>query len=226
MGLPPEHVAIETMLAGGSFGRRAQPTSDLAAEAAAALKALGREASIKLVWTREDDIRGGRYRPFVVHRIRRGSTRAATSSAGTKRSSASRSSKGSPFEMMMKDGIDPTMVEGASDLPYAIPNFRVSAHMMEVGVPTLWWRSVGHTHTAYATETIHRRAARRRRQGSGAGPARAVEGAAAPRRRAARGRASSEVERREGRPGSRARRRRAQIVRQLRRADRRSLARH
>jgi isoquinoline 1-oxidoreductase beta subunit len=55
---------------------------------------------------------------------------------------------------MIKDGIDPTMVEGANDLPYAIPNLRVSAHTMNVGVPVLWWRSVGHTHTGFATETF------------------------------------------------------------------------
>ena len=63
--------------------------------------------------------------------------------------------KGSPFEAgMIKDGVDQTMVEGASTLPYQIPNLRVSAHMAEVGVPTLWWRSVGSTHTAFSTETF------------------------------------------------------------------------
>ena len=55
---------------------------------------------------------------------------------------------------MLKDGVDQTMVEGASTLPYTIPNLRVSAHIAEAGVPTLWWRSVGSTHTAYATETF------------------------------------------------------------------------
>ena len=63
--------------------------------------------------------------------------------------------KGSPFEAgMIKNGVDQTMVEGASTLPYQIPNLRVSAHMAEVGVPTLWWRSVGSTHTAFSTETF------------------------------------------------------------------------
>ena len=60
--------------------------------------------------------------------------------------------KGSPFEAMIKDGIDPVMVEGARELPYDIPDFRCDVHTAEVGVPTLWWRSVGHTHTAYAVE--------------------------------------------------------------------------
>ena len=69
---------------------------------------------------------------------------------------------------MIKDGIDPTMVEGANDLPYAIPNLRVTAHTMDVGVPVLWWRSVGHTHTGFATETFIDELLVGGRQGSGA----------------------------------------------------------
>jgi isoquinoline 1-oxidoreductase beta subunit len=154
MGLPDEKVAVNTLFAGGSFGRRAQPTADLAAEAASALKALGSDASIKLVWTREDDIRGGRYRPFTLHQLR-GSLDKRGSIVAWDQTIVSQSIlKGSPFEAMIKDGIDPTMVEGANDLPYAIPNLRVSAHTMNVGVPVLWWRSVGHTHTGFATETF------------------------------------------------------------------------
>ena len=107
------------LLAGGSFGRRAQPAGDLAAEAAAALKALGRDASIKLVWTREDDIRGGRYRPFTLHRLRGGLDKSGNIVAWDQTIVSQSIIKGSPFEMMIKDGIDPTMVEGANDLPYA-----------------------------------------------------------------------------------------------------------
>jgi isoquinoline 1-oxidoreductase beta subunit len=154
MELPQDKVAIGTLLAGGSFGRRAQPAGDLAAEAAAALKALGRDASIKLVWTREDDMRGGRYRPFTLHRLRAGLDKSGNIVAWDQTIVSQSIVKGSPFEMMIKDGIDPTMVEGASDLPYGIANLRVSAHSTDVGVPVLWWRSVGHTHTGYATETF------------------------------------------------------------------------
>ena len=53
---------------------------------------------------------------------------------------------------MIKDGIDATAVEGAREIPYEIPDFRCELHTAEVGVPTLWWRSVGHTHTGYAVE--------------------------------------------------------------------------
>ena len=60
--------------------------------------------------------------------------------------------KGTPFEAMMKDGIDPTSVEGASEMPYEIADFRCDLHTTDVGVPVLWWRSVGHTHTGYAVE--------------------------------------------------------------------------
>jgi isoquinoline 1-oxidoreductase beta subunit len=154
LDLPPDAVQIATLLAGGSFGRRAQPTGDLAAEAAAALKALGRDASIKLIWTREDDIRGGRYRPFTLHRLRGGLDRKGNIVAWDQTIVSQSIVKGSPFEMMMKNGIDPTMVEGAADLPYEVGNLHVSARATEVAVPVLWWRSVGHTHTGYATETF------------------------------------------------------------------------
>ena len=154
LGLAQERVSIQTMLAGGSFGRRAQPASDFAAEAAAALKALGRDGAIKLAWTREDDIKGGRYRPLAVHRINAALDAGGNIVAWDQVVVVQSFIRGSPFEGMIKDGIDPTSVEGADDLPYAIPNFRVSLHQPEVGVPTLWWRSVGHTHTGYATETM------------------------------------------------------------------------
>jgi isoquinoline 1-oxidoreductase beta subunit len=154
MGLTEDKVAIQTMMAGGSFGRRAQPAGDLAAEAAAALKALGRDGAIKLTWTREDDIKGGRYRPLVLHRIKAALDAKGDIVAWDQTIVTQSFIKGSPFEMMLKDGIDPTIVEGAQDLPYTIPNFRTSMHMTEVGVPTLWWRSVGHTHTGYSTETM------------------------------------------------------------------------
>jgi isoquinoline 1-oxidoreductase beta subunit len=154
MGLPEDSVTINTLLAGGSFGRRAQPAGDLAGEAAAALKALGRDAAIKLVWTREDDMRGGRYRPFALHRMKAALDKGGNIISWDHVVVSQSIVKGSPFEAMIKDGIDPTMVEGAEDLPYKMRNLRVTAHTMEVGVPVLWWRSVGHTHTAFATETF------------------------------------------------------------------------
>lgn len=155
LGLKPEQVAIKTLLAGGSFGRRATPAADMAAEAAQVLKAAKHQGPIKVIWTREDDIKGGRYRPIFVHRLRATLDDKSEILAWDQVIVGQSFMKGSPFEAsMIKNGVDQTMVEGASTLPYQIPNLRVSAHMAEVGVPTLWWRSVGSTHTAFSTETF------------------------------------------------------------------------
>ena len=154
-GLPPERVQIHTLLAGGSFGRHANPTADYIAEGVAvavATRPLG--APIRLLWTREDDIRGGYYRPLYVHRIVAGLDAAGRPVAWQQRIVGQSILKGTPFEGMMKEGIDPTSVEGAANLPYAIPHLQVELHTVDVGVPVLWWRSVGSTHTAFSTEVM------------------------------------------------------------------------
>jgi len=150
--LKPEQVSLETMLAGGSFGRRAQPTAHFAAELAGVAKAIGPNRPVKLIWTREDDLRGGYYRPLFVHRLR-GAIRDGKIVAWANTLVGQSFIKGTPFEpIIVKDGIDPVTVEGSRELPYEIPNFRCDVHTPPVGVPTLWWRSVGHTHTGYAVE--------------------------------------------------------------------------
>ncbi|MGF1551889.1 MAG: molybdopterin cofactor-binding domain-containing protein [Paracoccaceae bacterium] len=153
LGLDPSAVVVNTMLAGGSFGRRAQPTSHVAAEIAAIAKAAG-PGAYKLLWTRENDIRGGYYRPLTVHRLRGGLDGEGNIVAWENVVANQSIVAGSPFEMMMTDGIDPTSLEGSTRMPYAWPAHRVGWARMEAGVPILWWRSVGHTHTAYATETF------------------------------------------------------------------------
>jgi isoquinoline 1-oxidoreductase beta subunit len=154
LGLDPARVRIHTELTGGSFGRRATPTGDFAREAAQALAGVEPGVPVKLVWSREDDIRGGRYRPIAVHRLR-GGIDARGAVVGWDQALATQSIlAGSPFEGLIQNGIDPSSVEGAADMPYAIPNLAVSLHTMELGVPILWWRSVGHTHTAYVVETF------------------------------------------------------------------------
>jgi isoquinoline 1-oxidoreductase beta subunit len=155
LGLKPEQVAIKTMLAGGSFGRRATPASELAAEAALVLKTAKHQGPIKLVWSREDDIRGARYRPIFVHKLRGAMSPDGTIAAWEQVAVGQSFIFGSPFEQaMVKNGLDETMIEGSHDTHYAIPNLKVSVHREEVGVSTLWWRSVGHTHTAYVMETF------------------------------------------------------------------------
>jgi len=153
LGIDPADVAIHTMFAGGSFGRRAQAGGDFAAEVAAVAKA-GGDGAYKLLWTREDDIQGGFYRPLTVHRLR-GGLDADGNIVGWENTIANQSIMGgTPFEGFMQDGIDPTAVEGSRAMPYAWPANRVSWARMESPVSVLWWRSVGHTHTAYATETF------------------------------------------------------------------------
>ncbi len=154
LGLSPDKVAVNTLLAGGSFGRRATPMADVAQEAASVVKAIGGRAPVKVVWSREDDIRGGRYRPLFVHRLRGGLDASGRIVAWEHRIVGQSFMRGTPFEGMIKDGIDATAVEGGSTLPYAIPNLACELHLTEVGVPTLWWRSVGHSHTAFSTETF------------------------------------------------------------------------
>jgi isoquinoline 1-oxidoreductase subunit beta len=152
LGLKLEQVSLETMLAGGSFGRRAQPTSHFAAELAEVAKAIGPNRAIKLIWTREDDLRGGYYRPMFVHRLR-GAIRGGKIIGWANTVVGQSFIEGTPFApMIIKDGIDPLTVEGARELPYEIPNFRCDVHTPTVGVTTLSWRSVGHTHTGYAVE--------------------------------------------------------------------------
>ncbi|HEY6256928.1 MAG TPA: xanthine dehydrogenase family protein molybdopterin-binding subunit [Xanthobacteraceae bacterium] len=151
LGIPPERVEIETMLAGGSFGRRAQADMHFAAELAQAAKAIGPGRPIKLMWTREDDIQGGHYRPLVVHRMR-GGLRDGKIVAWASTVVGQSILKGTPFEAMIKDGVDPTSAEGASELPYEVADFRCDLHTTELAVPVLWWRSVGHSHTGYAVE--------------------------------------------------------------------------
>lgn len=153
LGLGMDRVRVNTTFAGGSFGRRAQPASDVAAEAAEIAKAAG-PGSYKMVWTRENDMKAGFYRPITVHRLR-GGLDAAGNIVGWENTIANQSIvAGSPFEMMIEDGIDPTSVEGSTKMPYAWPAHRISWARMESGVPVLWWRAVGHTHTAYATEVF------------------------------------------------------------------------
>jgi isoquinoline 1-oxidoreductase beta subunit len=153
--LKPNQVAIKTLFAGGSFGRRATPSGEMAAETALVMKAAKHQGPIKVVWSREDDIRGGRYRPVFVHRLKAGIDGAGDIVAWEHVIAGQSFIHGSALEGEIgKSGIDESMVEGASDMPYAVPNLAVSVHETKTGVPTLWWRSVGHTHTAFAVEAF------------------------------------------------------------------------
>jgi isoquinoline 1-oxidoreductase subunit beta len=153
LGLKPEQVKLNQLYAGGSFGRRANPKSDFLVEAAAIAKASGGKAPVKLIWGREDDMRAGWYRPMYYHTLKAGLDASGNLVAWQHTIVGQSILTGTAFEsMMVKDGVDATSVEGAANLPYAIPNLAVSLHSPKIGVPVQWWRSVGSTHTAFATE--------------------------------------------------------------------------
>jgi len=152
-GLKPEQVRIHTMYLGGGFGRRANPANDFVKEAVHV--AMAAKAPVKVIWTREDDTRGGYYRPMWYDRMTAGLDEQGNP-VGWKHTLVGQSILvGTPFEQsMVKDGIDGTSVEGAADLPYAVPNILVDLHSPKTGIPVLWWRSVGHSHTGFVVESF------------------------------------------------------------------------
>ncbi len=152
-GVPLQNVKLNTTLAGGGFGRRTNLGSDYVVEAVEIAKKAG--VPVKTVWTREDDMKGGSYRPMYAHRIEAGLD-AANKIIGWNHTIVGQSLvAGTVFEAaFVKDGVDATSVEGVADTPYNIPNMHTTSHTTKNGVPVLFWRSVGHTHTAYAMETM------------------------------------------------------------------------
>lgn len=154
-GVKPEQVDLHVMKTGGGFGRRAVADCDVFVEATEIAKALDFRAPIKLQWTREADMTGGRYRPLHVHRVRVGLDPDGRISGWQHHIVGQSIVAGTPFEsMMMKDGVDPTSTEGVADTPYALPDIDVRITHPASPVTVLWWRSVGHTHTAYVMETM------------------------------------------------------------------------
>ncbi len=153
LSLKPERVTFHTEMAGGGFGRRAVADSHVQRESASIAKRF-KGTPVKLVWSREDDIRGGYYRPMHVHRVEIGVGRDGLPDAWRHVVVGQSLLAGTPFAAMMKDGVDNSAVEGVNDTHYAVPNFGVSVHHPQVNVPVLWWRSVGHTHSAFVMETL------------------------------------------------------------------------
>ena len=154
-GVPVDRVNIHTMFLGGGFGRRATPQSDFVSEAVHVARAAA--VPVKVVWTREDDMRGGYYRPMFVHWIEVGLGADGLPVAWKHTLVGQSILAGTPFEAaMVKDGIDQTSVEGVVDSPYleAVRARHVSLHSPRNEVPVLWWRSVGHTHSAFAVESM------------------------------------------------------------------------
>ena len=153
LGLKPEQVKIHTTFLGGGFGRRANPAADFVTNGVEVAKVL--KVPVKVLWTREDDIHGGYYRPMALSMLAAGLDREGKPSAWTNRIVVQSILAGTPFAaQMIKDGVDATSVEGAADLPYKIPNILVELHTPKPAIPVLWWRSVGHSIHGFVTESF------------------------------------------------------------------------
>ncbi|HWU83585.1 MAG TPA: xanthine dehydrogenase family protein molybdopterin-binding subunit [Methylophilaceae bacterium] len=154
-GFKPEQVKIHTMFLGGGFGRRANPAADFVSEATHVAKAAG--APVKTVWSREDDVRGGYYRPMFVHKARIGLAADGKPVAWEQSIVGQSIALGTPFEaFMIKNGVDSTSVEGVADSPYLkeIQNHNIELHTVKATIPVLWWRSVGHSHSGFVMESL------------------------------------------------------------------------
>ncbi|MDQ7040986.1 MAG: xanthine dehydrogenase family protein molybdopterin-binding subunit [Rhodothermus sp.] len=148
LGIPERNVRVFITLLGGGFGRRLNP--DYAVEAALISKAVG--APVQVVWTREDDLQFDFYRPMAVHRLQ-----------------AALDANGRPlawYHRLVSTSIRATLqgpdapeqhrseVGGADLLPYRVPNWRLEYRPFQSPLPRGWWRSVDHTHTAFAVESF------------------------------------------------------------------------
>lgn len=152
--LPPEKVVIHTLAAGGSFGRRASPDSDYIAEAAAIAKAVEGRYPVKVMWTREDDMTGGRYRPLNYHHLTAAIDSNGRLIAFRQRVVGQSVSAGTVFASQIHDGIDPGAVEGHAAEQYDIDNVDITWTQAQNSVPVQWWQSVGHSHMAFSKEVI------------------------------------------------------------------------
>ena len=152
IGLTPADVTITTTFLGGGFGRRASTNSDFMVEAAQVANGVGRP--VKMVWTREDDMRAGHYRPFSINRVRGGVDADGRVVALHHVVVGQSLFDLSPLKPMIdKVGFDPSQVEGSGDIPYALPNHRVETHVTTEAVPTQFWRSVGHSGNGFISNT-------------------------------------------------------------------------
>jgi len=154
LGLKQEKVAYHVEFAGGGFGRRQSFDSHVQREAAEIAKRMS-DTPVKVIWTREDDIRGGYYRPMFVHRVEVGIGGDGMPAAWKHVVVGQSYIGGTPFEsLLIKNGVDFDAIGGSEDTPYQIPNFRVSAHHPKVSVPPSQWRSVGYSHNIFVIETL------------------------------------------------------------------------
>lgn len=159
-GVPIEDVEIITTFLGGGFGRRSE--QDFVREACEVSKAVSRP--VKVIYSREDDVRHDFYRPASFHRIRASLDQAGRPTAWRHRvASPSIIRRFIPAAIPdfvahlagpMQGGIDPSAVEGIVDLPYDIGNLDISYAQADLGIPVGYWRSVGHSANAFVVESF------------------------------------------------------------------------
>ena len=148
-GVTPDKVKVHTTYLGGGFGRRFE--LDFIQEALETSKAVG--APVKVIWSREDDIRNAQYRPANHHRMRAGLDANGQPVAWTHRIVAP-SIMARVFPDTVKNGLDEEAVEGGVGMPYAIPNVHVDYLLTDTGIPVGFWRSVNNSYNAFAVESF------------------------------------------------------------------------
>ena len=148
-GLPQEKVRVHNHYLGGGFGRRLEV--DFIAQAAALAKQV--QQPLKVVWTREEDVQHDMYRPYYLDRLSAALDDKGLPTAWSHRITGS-SIMARFAPAAVKDGIDSDAVEGAKDLPYAIPAIRVEYVRHEPPLPTAFWRGVGATHNIWVVESF------------------------------------------------------------------------
>ncbi|MEM6467504.1 MAG: molybdopterin cofactor-binding domain-containing protein, partial [Pseudomonadota bacterium] len=155
LGVPMEDIQVQSLYAGGFFGRRLTPDGDYLVELALVFAVTDRSRPVKLQWSREDDIRGGYYRPSYAHRVRVGLDRSGNIVAWDHRVAGQSIFKGTGFaDFYVKDGVGASSIEGVHDTPYKLPAFHTGLTDQQGATSVNWWRSVGHNHTGYVMECM------------------------------------------------------------------------
>ena len=144
-GVKPENVFIHNTFSGGGFGRRLRP--DEVAQAVAVAKAIGKP--VKLIWSREEEIRQGRYRTQAAIRFKAGFAVDGTAIALDMRNSA-----GSSNPQNARDGLDPQTTQGLINTAYKLPNLRVVSILKNTHVPLGPWRAPGHSQNVFFVESF------------------------------------------------------------------------
>ena len=152
LGVPAEQIYVHNCFLGGGFGRRS--VNDEMIQAVTVAKAVGKP--VKLVWTREEDMRHGRYRPqaAIGFKATLGADGMPVAIAAKAAVGSILKSLGSAFPMRFGDGLEPMAAEGLSNMPYAVPNLKVDAVLKNTHMPLLFWRSVGSSQNAFAVESF------------------------------------------------------------------------